>query len=112
MSAVAVSLSDVAIRRRTKYWRQLERRLVEIDGALELLKERLRDADGLLLEHGRSLVTVLTERRKSLDGALDELMHAPEEEWSWQKRETEDARERLFELVDAALAEFVLSARF
>jgi hypothetical protein len=112
MSALAVSLSDVAIRRRTDYWRQLERRLVEIDGALELLKERLRDADGSLLEHGRKLVAVLDDRRKSLDGALEELTHAPDEEWSWQKREIEDAKERLFELVDAALAEYVLGARF
>ncbi|HKC23728.1 MAG TPA: hypothetical protein VKF32_03250 [Thermoanaerobaculia bacterium] len=112
MSAIAVSLSDVALRRRAEYRRQVGRRLTEIDGALDLLKERLRDADGSLLEHGRKLVTVLADRRKNLDGAVEELMRAPEEEWTWQKREIEDARERLFDLVDAALAEYVLGARF
>jgi hypothetical protein len=37
-------------------------------------------------------------------------MRAPEEEWSWQKRELDDARVRLAELVDAALLESLVSA--
>jgi hypothetical protein len=104
------TLPESAKKRRGDYRRQLARRLAEVDSALDLMRERLGDGEGILAARARKLFIALRERRRDLDVAVDELMLVPEDDWVWQKRQVEDSRERLFELVDAALAEYVLAS--
>jgi len=108
VTAVALAVSGTSLRRRAEYQRTLGKRLAEIDGALDLLEDRLLADDGASLDYGRKLYLTLREPRRNLDALLDELVRAPDEELGWQRRELEDARERLVDLVDAALAEYVL----
>lgn len=110
MSVAISSLPESARKRRGDYRRALARRLDEVDAALELMRDRLGRFDGLLAAQGRKVFLALRERRRDLDHAVDELMLVPEDDWLWQKRQVEDSRERLFELVDAALAEYVLAS--
>jgi hypothetical protein len=110
VNANALSVHGVSMRRRADYRRSVARHLTELDGALSLLRERLAVGDDPHAERVRKVFLALRERRRDLDVALEDLMRAPEEEWSWQKRELDDARVRLAELVDAALLESLVSA--
>ena len=110
----AVLLSDVSLRKRAETRRAMARRFAQIDAVLELVRVRVERASYLRERRendGRKLVLLLLERRRELDRGLEELMRAPVDEWGWQLRDLEDARERLLDLLDQAVLEYVTNEK-